>query len=146
MTHVNLCCIISKWQRDMKLRLTIRARPRQAATGPQGFGGHRQGTGMADQTGHDMDSIFIGLGADGQRQWLNLKRANRHGLIAGATGTGKTVTLQTIAEQFSAAGVPGLRKMLSSVEEQAPLKRNVSIDDVGASAVYLLSDLEIVAL
>ena len=42
---------------------------------------------------------------------------------------------------LSAAGVPGLRKMLSSVEKQAPLKRNVSIDDVGASAVYLLSDL-----
>jgi DNA helicase HerA-like ATPase len=32
--------------------------------------------------------------------------ANRHGLIAGATGTGKTVTLQTIAEQFSLNGVP----------------------------------------
>ena len=61
---------------------------------------------MADQTGHDMDSIFIGLGADGQRQWLNLKRANRHGLIAGATGTGKTVTLQGLAESFSARGVP----------------------------------------
>src|SRR3712207_2368243 len=35
-----------------------------------------------------------------------LKRANRHGLIAGATGTGKTVTLQGLAEGFSAAGVP----------------------------------------
>src|SRR3712207_3143485 len=35
-----------------------------------------------------------------------LKRANRHGLIAGATGTGKTVTLQGIVEGFSAAGVP----------------------------------------
>jgi uncharacterized protein len=34
------------------------------------------------------------------------KMANRHGLIAGATGTGKTVTLQTIAENFSARGVP----------------------------------------
>ena len=32
--------------------------------------------------------------------------ANRHGLITGATGTGKTVTLQTLAEQFSRAGVP----------------------------------------
>jgi uncharacterized protein len=32
--------------------------------------------------------------------------ANRHGLIAGATGTGKTVTLQVIAENFSAIGVP----------------------------------------
>src|SRR6188768_1013369 len=32
--------------------------------------------------------------------------ANRHGLITGATGTGKTVTLQTLAENFSAIGVP----------------------------------------
>ena len=32
--------------------------------------------------------------------------ANRHGLITGATGTGKTVTLQAMAEQFSAIGVP----------------------------------------
>ncbi len=37
---------------------------------------------------------------------LFLKRANRHGIIAGATGTGKTVTLQILAEQFSKAGVP----------------------------------------
>ena len=35
---------------------------------------------------------------------------NRHGLIAGATGTGKTRTLQLIAEQVSAAGWPGLRR------------------------------------
>lgn len=39
---------------------------------------------------------------------LNLKRANRHGLIAGATGTGKTVTLQALAESFSQHGVPVL--------------------------------------
>jgi DNA helicase HerA-like ATPase len=53
-----------------------------------------------------MDSIYLGLGANGERQTLLLSRANRHGLVAGATGTGKTVTLQTMAEQFSAAGVP----------------------------------------
>ncbi|WP_097092283.1 helicase HerA-like domain-containing protein [Novosphingobium sp. Chol11] len=56
------------------------------------------------------DGIFIGLGAAGTGggipQTLNLRRANRHGLIAGATGTGKTVTLQGIAESFSAHGVP----------------------------------------
>jgi DNA helicase HerA-like ATPase len=51
-------------------------------------------------------SIFVGTAADGKRQELNLKRANRHGLIAGATGTGKTVTLQGLAEGFSRAGVP----------------------------------------
>jgi DNA helicase HerA-like ATPase len=37
---------------------------------------------------------------------LPLRMANRHGLISGATGTGKTVTLQTIAEGFARAGVP----------------------------------------
>jgi uncharacterized protein len=53
-----------------------------------------------------MSDIYVGLGANNERQLLHLGRANRHGLIAGATGTGKTVTLQTIAEQFSANGVP----------------------------------------
>jgi len=51
------------------------------------------------------EGIFIGLGG-GKRQELCLKRANRHGLIAGATGTGKTVTIQGIIEGLSAAGVP----------------------------------------
>ncbi len=50
--------------------------------------------------------IFLGLAANGERQHLDLARANRHGLIAGATGTGKTVTLQGMAESFSARGVP----------------------------------------
>jgi len=54
-----------------------------------------------DQT----DSIFIGQGGSGPQNLL-LRLANRHGLIAGATGTGKTVTLQGLAEGFSAAGVP----------------------------------------
>ncbi|MGX7896370.1 helicase HerA-like domain-containing protein [Tsuneonella sp. HG222] len=53
-----------------------------------------------------MASIFLGLAANGERQALELARANRHGLIAGATGTGKTVTLQGLAESFSAEGVP----------------------------------------
>ena len=51
------------------------------------------------------EGLFIGVGG-GQRQVINFKRANRHGLIAGATGTGKTVTLQGMAEGFSKAGVP----------------------------------------
>ncbi len=41
-----------------------------------------------------------------KKETLNLKYANRHGLIAGATGTGKTVTLQGLVEGFSKAGVP----------------------------------------
>ncbi|MBS7669743.1 helicase HerA-like domain-containing protein [Croceicoccus gelatinilyticus] len=52
------------------------------------------------------NAIFLGLAANGERQYLELSRANRHGLIAGATGTGKTVTLQGLAESFSANGVP----------------------------------------
>ena len=54
------------------------------------------------------DSIFLGGGGPDYKspQSLLLARANRHGLVAGATGTGKTVTLQVMAEQFSAAGVP----------------------------------------
>jgi len=48
--------------------------------------------------------LFIGRGAIDQH--LSLKLANRHGLIAGATGTGKTVSLQILAEGFSEAGVP----------------------------------------
>src|SRR6201993_1091113 len=50
------------------------------------------------------DPIFI---AQSKEQiFLLPKMANRHGLIAGATGTGKTVTLQTLVENFSARGVP----------------------------------------
>jgi DNA helicase HerA-like ATPase len=54
------------------------------------------------------DAIFLGGGGPDHKapQQLLLARANRHGLVAGATGTGKTVTLQIMAEQFSAAGVP----------------------------------------
>lgn len=55
----------------------------------------------------DGTSIFIGAGSGGANpQNLELKRANRHGLIAGATGTGKTVTLQGIVESLSRSGVP----------------------------------------
>ncbi|KZM49254.1 helicase HerA-like domain-containing protein [Labrenzia sp. OB1] len=50
------------------------------------------------------DNIFIG--ASTKTENLALKLANRHGLIAGATGTGKTVSLQILAEGFSKAGVP----------------------------------------
>ncbi|MCR8723942.1 DUF853 domain-containing protein [Frigidibacter sp. ROC022] len=53
-------------------------------------------------------AIFVGGGGPdyGTPQEMLLKYGNRHGLIAGATGTGKTVTLQILAESFSANGVP----------------------------------------
>ncbi|MES2197005.1 MAG: helicase HerA-like domain-containing protein [Pseudomonadota bacterium] len=57
-------------------------------------------TRMAD-TG---DRIFIGKSE--QPAWLTLGLGNRHGLVTGATGTGKTVSLQVMAEGFARAGVP----------------------------------------
>ncbi|MDN2566377.1 DUF853 domain-containing protein [Aquibium sp. A9E412] len=59
----------------------------------------------------DNDSIFLGASrrpddSYQQAETLLLRYANRHGLITGATGTGKTVTLQILAEGFSNAGVP----------------------------------------
>ena len=53
------------------------------------------------------ETVFIGAASGGASpQAIELKRANRHGLIAGATGTGKTVTVQGLIEGFSAAGIP----------------------------------------
>lgn len=54
------------------------------------------------------DDIFIGGGGEAysEPQAMLLDKSNRHGLVAGATGTGKTVTLQIMAEGFSNAGVP----------------------------------------
>jgi len=50
------------------------------------------------------NGIFVGKSE--KPEYLALKMANRHGLVTGATGTGKTVTLQVLAEGFSRAGVP----------------------------------------
>src|SRR5678816_2230854 len=59
----------------------------------------------------DASSIFIGASRKPDDSYqrpeeLLLKYGNRHGLVTGATGTGKTVTLQVLAEGFSNAGVP----------------------------------------
>ena len=55
------------------------------------------------QTADTVEKIFIGKGE--QPAWLTLALANRHGLVTGATGTGKTVSLQVMAEGFARAGV-----------------------------------------
>ena len=64
---------------------------------------------MSLVSGDLMDKILIG-GVSGEKedgyQYLKLAMGNRHGLISGATGGGKTVTLQLMAEGFSNAGVP----------------------------------------
>src|SRR6476660_8452355 len=52
------------------------------------------------------DALPIARSLDGADLALLPSVANRHGLITGATGTGKTVTLQVMAEQFSRIGVP----------------------------------------
>ena len=54
----------------------------------------------------DALSLFLGQSFEGAPEELLFKRANRHGVVAGATGTGKTVTLQIMAQGFSDAGVP----------------------------------------
>ena len=51
-----------------------------------------------------MDKILIGKG--NTENYILLNKMNRHGLISGATGTGKTVTLKVLAEGLSDAGVP----------------------------------------
>jgi len=56
------------------------------------------------QTADTDARIFIGKGEE--PAWLALGLANRHGLVTGATGTGKTVSLQVMAEGFARAGVP----------------------------------------
>lgn len=57
------------------------------------------------------DALYLGTSrkpddSNNKGEYLNLKLANRHGLITGATGTGKTVSLQILTEGFSNAGVP----------------------------------------
>ena len=54
----------------------------------------------------DEQQVLIGGNKTGTHVLLNPAMANRHGLITGATGTGKTVTLQLLAESFSRLGVP----------------------------------------
>ena len=61
-------------------------------------------TAQDSKSGDTGDKIFVGKGDE--QAWLTLALANRHGLVTGATGTGKTVSLQVMAEGFARAGVP----------------------------------------
>ncbi|MEK9285659.1 MULTISPECIES: helicase HerA-like domain-containing protein [unclassified Bradyrhizobium] len=61
-------------------------------------------TAQDSKLGDTGEKIFVGKGDE--QAWLTLALANRHGLVTGATGTGKTVTLQVMAEGFARAGVP----------------------------------------
>ncbi len=52
------------------------------------------------------DKVLVGKSKDGKELSILLNKANRHGVITGASGTGKTITLKVMAESFSSAGVP----------------------------------------
>ena len=70
------------------------------------------------------DSVYIGQSV--KPEYILLRLANRHGLITGATGTGKTVTLQGLAEGFSDQGVPvfcaDVKGDLSGIAEEGEMK------------------------
>ena len=82
-----------------------------------------------------LKQLLIGKGES--ELFLRLKMANRHGLIAGATGTGKTITLKVLAEQFSEQGVPvflaDVKGDLASVAEAGVMnpKLNERIQKLG---------------
>lgn len=83
--------------------------------------------------------ILVGKTSNGEDIYLLPEKANRHGLIAGATGSGKTVSLKVLAEAFSDLGVPvfladvkgdlaGMIKEGSGMEERVS-KLNLSMDN-----------------
>src|ERR1700710_740832 len=81
-----------------------------------------------NKTADTDEKIFIGKGDEAA--WLTLALANRHGLVTGATGTGKTVTLQVMAEGFARAGVPVFA---------ADIKGDLSgISEVGAAKDFIV--------
>jgi len=88
------------------------------------------------KAGDTAEAVFIGKGE--QPAWLALALANRHGLVTGATGTGKTVTLQVMAEGFARAGVPVFA---------ADIKGDLSgIAEVGEKKDFILKRAEEIGL
>ena len=85
------------------------------------------------------NKLYIG-NADGEKVFITLNKANRHGLIAGATGTGKTTTLRVMAESFSDAGVPvflaDAKGDLASLCQSGTMNENVQkrVDAMGLAA------------
>lgn len=94
------------------------------------------------------DKIF--LGGSIKPEYLALKLANRHGLITGATGTGKTVSLQILAEGFSSAGVPvfcaDVKGDLSGIAAAGELKDFLQkrARDIGFAEEYSFSAFPVV--
>ncbi|MGN6488165.1 MAG: helicase HerA-like domain-containing protein, partial [Devosia sp.] len=87
------------------------------------------------------DKLYLGTST--RPEYLIYKYGNRHGLITGATGTGKTVTLQVLAEGFSAAGVPvfaaDIKGDLSGIAQQGEMldwqvkrAKEIGFDDYAA--------------
>ena len=81
-------------------------------------------TASDDKMADTDEKIFVGKGE--QPAWLTLALGNRHGLVTGATGTGKTVSLQVMAEGFARAGVPvfaaDIKGDLSGISEAGEAK------------------------
>ncbi len=76
----------------------------KAASDAKSASGSKPADGATGKSADTDKAIFIGKGD--QPVYLTLALANRHGLVTGATGTGKTVSLQVMAEGFARAGVP----------------------------------------
>lgn len=87
------------------------------------------------------NKLWIGKSGD-EKAYIYPQMANRHGLIAGATGTGKTVTLKVLAESFSDAGVPvflsdvkgdlaGMMKKGADSEDMQKRIKNFGLDEAG---------------
>src|SRR6188472_3380132 len=100
--------------------------------------------GLPDPRDYVQDgAVLIGVSRQDRElvpECIELRLANRHGLVTGATGTGKTVTLQVLAEGFSAAGVPvfaadikgdlsGISAMGQAKEGLAKRAKEIGLDD-----------------
>ena len=92
-----------------------------------------------------MSDNAIFLGKSDKREELFLPLANRHGLVTGATGTGKTVTLQIMAESFCKAGVPvfaadvkgdlsGISQVGTPLDALTERAKKIGFDDYGMEA------------